>query len=188
MTGASYGSANTVASLTVDSYGRLTAASNVTIAIAVGQVSGAVPNTRSITAGTGLTGGGDLSADRTLSVTANSTNQKVTIANNGVVTASEPAINFVPGSNVTITTADDAANNRVNVTVGLSAGVLGTMASQNANAVAITGGNVVANVTVLNALSASATYQTSSLPLVPAGYIQIQLSNATVVKVPYYAS
>lgn len=81
-----------------------------------------------------------------------------------------------------------------NVTVTLnnvpSANVtgLGTMATQNADAVAITGGNVVANVTVLNALSASATYQTSSLPLVPAGYIQIQLSNATVVKVPYYAA
>lgn len=81
-----------------------------------------------------------------------------------------------------------------NVTVTLnnvpSANVtgLGTMATQNADAVAITGGNVVANVTVLNSLSASATYQTSSLPLVPAGYIQIQLSNATVVKVPYYAA
>ena len=65
---------------------------------------------------------------------------------------------------------------------------LGTLATQNANAVNITGGNVVANVTVQNALAASATYQTSSLPLVPAGYIQIQLSNATVVKVPYYAA
>lgn len=65
---------------------------------------------------------------------------------------------------------------------------LGTMATQNANAVAITGGNVAANVIVQNTLAASATYQTSSLPLVPAGYIQMQLSNATVVKVPYYAA
>ena len=65
---------------------------------------------------------------------------------------------------------------------------LGTMATQNASAVAITGGNVAANLTVLNATNANATYQTSSLPLVPAGYIQIQLANATVVKVPYYAA
>ena len=65
---------------------------------------------------------------------------------------------------------------------------LGTMATQNANAVAITGGNVAANLTVLNATNANATYSTSSLPLVPAGYIQLQLANATVVKVPYYAA
>ena len=34
--------------------------------------------------------------------------------------------------------------------------------------------------------SSTATFATSSLPLVPAGYIQINL-NGTVVKVPYYA-
>jgi len=65
---------------------------------------------------------------------------------------------------------------------------LGTMATQNANSVAITGGNVAANLAVLNATNANATYSTSSLPLVPAGYIQLQLANATVVKVPYYAA
>jgi hypothetical protein len=42
----------------------------------------------------------------------------------------------------------------------------------------------VANLTSTTA--ASATFATSSLPLVPAGYIQINL-NGTVVKVPYYA-
>ena len=53
------------------------------------------------------------------------------------------------------------------------------MSTQNANAVAITGGNVVANVTVTNTTAASATFGTASLPLTPAGYIQIQLANAT---------
>ncbi len=44
-------------------------------------------------------------------------------------------------------------------------------------------GNVVtANVTV----SANATFQTSSLPLVPLGYLEITL-NGTVVKIPYYS-
>ena len=42
----------------------------------------------------------------------------------------------------------------------------------------------VANLTSTTA--ASATFATSSLPLVPAGYIQVKL-NGTVVKVPYYA-
>ena len=61
------------------------------------------------------------------------------------------------------------------------------MAYQNANNVAITGGTI--NVQAVNATSTTsgnATYATSSLLLVPAGFFQIDL-NGTVVKVPYYA-
>jgi hypothetical protein len=76
----------------------------------------------------------------TLNVTANSTNQKVTVQNNGVLVGSEPAINFIPGTYITISTADDAANSRSNVTISTSG--LGTMATQNANSVAITGGTI----------------------------------------------
>lgn len=140
---ATYGSANTVATFTVNAQGQLTAAGNSAINIAVANVSGAVSNTTTITASGLLTGGGNLASNVTIT------------------------LNNVPSANVT---------------------GLGTMATQNASAVAITGGNVAANVIIQNALSASATFQTSSLPLVPAGYIQMQLSNATVVKVPYYAT
>jgi hypothetical protein len=45
-------------------------------------------------------------------------------------------------------------------------------------------------VQVVNATSttsSTATFATSSLPLVPAGYIQYNL-NGTVVKIPYYAA
>lgn len=56
----SYGGANTIATFTVDAQGRLTAAANSAVSFA-----GYVPDTRTLTAGTGLTGGGDLSADRT---------------------------------------------------------------------------------------------------------------------------
>jgi hypothetical protein len=38
------------------------------VTLVVGDISGAVPSTRQITAGTGLSGGGDLSADRTISM------------------------------------------------------------------------------------------------------------------------
>jgi len=67
---------------------------------------------------------------------------------------------------------------------------LGTMATQNANAVTITGGSVTANVTSNNVnltgtTAASATFVTSSLPLVPEGYITIQIGGVNK-KIPYY--
>lgn len=142
---------------------------------------GATPNTAYVIAGGLLSGGGQLTGNVTLSLS------NVPVAN---VTNAVPDTRTVSAAG--LLTGGGALSSNVTITLNNvpSANVtgLGTMATQNADAVAITGGNVVANVTVLNALSASATYQTSSLPLVPAGYIQIQLSNATVVKVPYYAS
>ena len=140
VTAATYGNASTVATFTVDAYGRLTAASNASIAIGVAAVSGAVPNTVNVIAGTGLSGGGALTGNVTLNATANSTNQKVTVQNNGVAVGSEPAINFIPGTNITITTDDDSANTRSNVTISTSG--LGTMATQNANNVTISGGTI----------------------------------------------
>lgn len=145
--------------------------SNVTASttIPVASVTGAVPNTVTITAGTGLTGGGDLSANRSFAVVANTTNQKITIKNNGVLTGSEPAINFVPSSNVVIATTDDSGNNAINVTISSILGSLNT-----------------ATVNIVSTTSSTATFATASLPLVPAGYFEIDL-NGTFVKVPYYA-
>jgi hypothetical protein len=167
VTAGSYGNASSVATFTVDPQGRLNAASNVAISINVAAVSGAVPNTRTITASTGLTGGGNLSADISLAVSPNTTQQLVMVQNNGVNVASRQIHNFIPGNNITITTADDSANGRANVTMALNSLAIGT-----ANIIATT--------------SSTATFATASLPLVPAGYIQVNL-NGTTVKVPYYA-
>jgi hypothetical protein len=73
-----------------------------------------------ISAGTGLSGGGDLSANRTLAVTNDSTTQKVELAKGGTLQATRKRINLIEGSNVTITTSDDSANNKVDVTIAAS--------------------------------------------------------------------
>jgi hypothetical protein len=144
-----------------------------TVAISSGGTNGTVTN---IATGTGLTGG-PITGTGTISLA----NTAVTAGSYGTASqVSQVTINaqgqITSAANVAIAIANSAVSG------------LGTMAIQNANAVAITGGNVVANVTVTNTTAASATFGTSSLPLTPAGYIQIQLANATVVKVPYYAS
>ena len=79
---ADYGSASQVGTFTVDAQGRLTAASNVAINIAVANVSGAVPNTVNVIAGTGLSGGGNLAAN----ITVNLANTAVTSGNYGSAT------------------------------------------------------------------------------------------------------
>lgn len=76
-----------------------------------------VPTSRTITAGTGLTGGGDLSADRTLSVTSDTTTQRVEVASAGTLQGTRKQINFISGTNATVSVADNAGSNRVDVTV-----------------------------------------------------------------------
>ena len=51
----------------------------------------------------------------------------------GAVVATRPGINFIEGSNMVITAADDAANNRVNVTIGANAAAIQTPWTQNIN-------------------------------------------------------
>lgn len=80
-------------------------------------LSSKVNSSTTISAGTGLTGGGDLSTSRTLSVAADSTIQKVEIAKGGVLSGTRKRINFIEGSNVTITATDDSGSNEVDVTI-----------------------------------------------------------------------
>ena len=179
-----YGNASVTPQVVFDAKGRATSATNVSIAIAVAQVSGAVPNTVSVVAGTGLTGGGALTGSVTLNALANSVNQNVTVQNNGIFVASQPAINFLPGANITITTANDTAGNRANVTLAVSG--LGNMAFQSSSNVAITGGTI--NVTTVNHTANTAsnvTYTSATMQLIPVGYINFDL-NGVLVKIPYY--
>ena len=74
VTSGTYGNASYVSQVTINSQGQITNAANVGIVVSVANVTGAVPNTVNVIAGTGLTGGGDLTANRTLSLANISTN------------------------------------------------------------------------------------------------------------------
>jgi hypothetical protein len=78
------------------------------------------PNSRQIITSTGLTGGGDLSADRTLSVVTDSTVQKIEVAQAGTLQGTRKRLNFIAGSNASLSVADDGINNKVDITVNAS--------------------------------------------------------------------
>jgi hypothetical protein len=178
--------------------GRLNANATITLtSVPVANVPGAVPNTVNVLTSGLLTGGGALTGNVTITLT------NVPIAN--VPSAVPNTVNVIAGTgligggaltgNITLIASGVPA---ANVTG------LGTMAVQNANAVAITGGTAVltslstSNVSItggtINAqvtnltgnTSISATMSNASLLLVPAGYLFANV-NSTVVKIPYYA-
>jgi hypothetical protein len=147
-----------------------------------GQVGvGAAANTVNVIAGTGLGGGGNLEANVTLSL-ANTTVTADTYgsANTAVIITVDAQGRLTNASNATIAVTNSQVSG------------LGTMSTQNANNVAITGGVVVAsNVTVTANLFANlATSNTAampdpSLPLNPEGYLSVVINGSTK-KIPFY--
>jgi hypothetical protein len=142
---------------------------------------GAAANTVNVIAGTGLGGGGNLEANVTLSL-ANTTVTADTYgsANTAVIITVDAQGRLTNASNATIAVTNSQVSG------------LGTMSTQNANNVAITGGVVVAsNVTVTANLFANlATSNTAampdpSLPLNPEGYLSVVINGATK-KIPFY--
>jgi len=146
----------------------------------------AVADTATITAGTGLTGGGTLASNTTID-----------LANTAVTAAS-----YGDAATVAVFTVDaqgrlTAASNATIAITNAQVSGLGTMSTQNANAVAITGGAVtVANVSAANvtvtanlyanlATSNSAAMPDPSLPLNPEGYVEVVINGSTK-KIPYY--
>jgi len=120
---APYGSATQVGTFTVDAQGRLTAAANAAINIAVANVAGAVPNTVNVLAGTGLSGGGALTAN----VTVNLANTAVTAGNYGSATqvaaiTIDAQGRITAASNVTVSGGGGGTGNIVSNVVTVTAG------------------------------------------------------------------
>lgn len=222
----------TVTSLTGYMYANNTTPVTASTTIPVANISGAVPNTVNVLAGTGMSSGGALTGN----VTLNLANTAVVAGTYGNASAVSQIVVDAQGritsaGNVTISIANSAVSglgtmsvqnaNNVAITGGNITGIIGNVVGaipngtitntllQNSTAtlgnatitlggttssvgnltlsnVTVSSGNVTANVSMTNTTNVGVTFATSSLPLVPAGYIKVNL-NGTVVLVPYYA-
>ena len=160
-----YGTATQVSQVTVDAQGRITSASNVAIAIANSAVSGlgtmSTQNANNVTITGGTVGNATLT-------NANITSVAATFPNNYLANSS--------------TTLGNTA-----LTLGSTTSSVGNLTLTN---VTVSSGAVTANITSSNVnltgtTAASATFATSSLPLVPEGYITVQIGGVNK-KIPYY--
>lgn len=206
----------TVTTLTGYMYANNTSPVTASTTIPVGNVTGAVANTVNVLAGGLLSGGGALTGNVTISltsvpsgnvtglgtmatqdanavaitggnVTANLTSSNVTITGGTINSVSFASANITsvaatfPNSYLT---NSSATLGNTTITLGGTTSSVGNLTLSN---VTIGSGNINVQTTNLTSTTSStATFATASLPLVPAGYIQLDL-NGTVVKVPYYA-
>ena len=206
----------TVTSLTGYMYANNTSPATASTTIPVASVTGAVANTVNVLAGGLLSGGGALTSNVTISltsvpsgnvtglgtmatqnanavaitggsVTANLTSGNVTITGGTINSVSFASANITSVAatfpNSYLTNSSATLGNTA-ITLGGTTSAVGNLTLNN---VTIPSGSINVQATNLTSTtSAAATFATASLPLVPAGYIQVNL-NGVVVKVPYYA-
>lgn len=206
----------TVTGLTGYMYANNTSPATASTTVPVASVTGAVANTVNVLAGGLLSGGGALTGNVTISlssvpsgnvtglgtmstqnanavaitggsVTANLTSSNVTITGGTINSVSFASANITSVAatfpNSYLTNSSATLGNTA-ITLGSTTSSVGNLTLSN---VTISTGTInVQSANLISTTSASATFATASLPLVPAGYIQVNL-NGTVVKVPYYA-
>jgi hypothetical protein len=126
VTPATYGSANAVPQVVINAQGQITNAIDVPISITVANVANAVPDSRVIIAGTGLTGGGNLESNVTISMS--NTNVVAATYGDGVNVASftvDAQGRITAASNVSITAGSGTVTN-VATGTGLTGGPITT--------------------------------------------------------------
>lgn len=133
-----------------------------------------VPTTRSLAAGTGLTGGGDLSTDRTFNVVSDTTTQRIEVASEGTLTGTRKQINFISGTNASVSVSDDSSNNKVDITIA---------AADQTTPDATTGSKGVVQLTndlggTASAPTVTSTHLSSALPINQGGTGQASAPNA----------
>lgn len=195
----SYGTVDSVGQFTVDAQGRITSAANVGITIPIANVSGAVSNSVYILAGTGLSGGGPLTGNVTLNL-ANTTVTAGTYGSANVipVVTIDAQGRITSASNTTVSIlssqiSDNIPNSKLansTLTLGNTTLTLGsttsTVGNLTINNVTISSGSVTTDtLNLTGTTNANATFATSSLPLVPEGYITVQIGGVNK-KIPYY--
>ena len=185
----------TVTGLTGYMYANNSSAVTASTTIPVASVTGAVPNTVYVIAGTGLTGGGALTGNITLTATNTNSGTVTQVQGNGTVNGITLTGNVTTTGNLTRGgTLGRIANSQLSnstTTLGNATLTLGCTTTRVGNLtlanVTIPSGTINVQATNLTAtVTGNATYATSSLLLVPAGFLEIDL-NGTVVKVPYYS-
>ena len=180
----------TVTSLTGYMYANNTSPVTASTTIPVASVTGAVPNTTYVLAGTNLTGGGALTGNVTINNPYNGTVTSVgsgtgltggPITGSGTLSIANTTVTAgIYGNATTVgqftVNAQGQLSQAANVTISIPPSQvigLGTMATQNANAVAITGGTI--NSTTLN----SDTFTNANITSVAATFPNSYLANSS---------
>jgi hypothetical protein len=138
-----------------------------------------VPTTRQIITGNGLSGGGDLSADRTLIAVDDTTTQRVRVSLAGAFVAARREVNLIQGTNVTLGVADNSGANRVDVTISAAGGGTGG-SPQTPWAQNIDGGNFnLTNVKQIIVGATAARANSTAVFSAQSGAVEVSYSSAT---------
>lgn len=203
VTAGTYGNASYTSQVTINAQGQITNAQNVAISIASGNVTGlgtmATQNANAVVITGGTINSVTENASTYTNVSISSGNATLTNVNATLTNTANVQVRSLTGYVYANNTANATASTTIpnsglansTTTLGNATLTLGSTTTSVGNLtltnVTISSGSVAINVAnVTSNTAASATMSTASLPLVPQGYLYVNL-NGTQVKVPYYA-